>query len=1329
MKKKAKRILSYFMMIVMFVFLFSGVNITNASANERFSTENGYLEYRVKDNNEITITDYSGTDEELSIPSKIDGKSVTSIGERAFQYCDMLKNITIPDSLTSIDSYAFDGCSDLENIRIPNSVTKIGDRAFRDCNSLTNIIIPNSIRKIDKDTFLGCSKLTEIVIPDSVTSIDHGAFSYCTSLKNIKISNSLTSIGSDAFYCCENITNLTIPNSVKDINSRAFWGCISLRSITIPDSVEVINSETFRYCESLTNIVIPNSVTSIGLDVFAGCTSLTSITIPDSVTNMGSGIFSYCTNLRNITISNSISSIESCAFYGCTSLTSIIIPNSVKYLGSCAFYNCKDLEEIILSKSMNCISEMVFQNCTNLMKITIPNSVTKIGNQAFYNCNNLTNLTIPNSVTSIGDNAFARCYNLTISGYKNSYAETYAKENSIPFEEITSSNLSISSFTASKQSPQYTGTSVKLTTQASGGIGSLQYKYYRYLNGNYATIKDWSTTNNVTITPTTEGTYDLWVAVKDSEGTIIKKNIKFTFDKALGINSFTTDKVSPQYVGTSVKLTTQASGGIGTLQYKYYRYLNGSYATIKDWSTTNNVTITPSTEGTYDLWVAVKDSEGTMIKKNIKFTFDKALGINSFIADKVSPQYTKTSVKLTVQAVGGKGTKQYKYYRYLNGIYKDIKDWSTTNNVTINPSTTGTYDLWVAVKDETGKIVKKNISFTFTKPLGISSMTTDKQSPQYTGTSVKLTTQASGGIGSLQYKYYSYLNGSYATIKDWSTTNNVTITPSTEGTYDLWVAVKDSKGTMIKKNIKFIFDKALGINSFTTDKVSPQYVGTSVKLTVQAVGGKGTKEYKYYRYLNGNYADIKDWSTSSSVTIAPKTEGTYDLWVAVKDSTGKIVKKNIKFSFNKVLEVNSLTTDKVSPQYVESSINITAKVSGGIGTLQYRFRVGNPDGTYSIIKDYSTSNTATWKANYIGSKILYVDVKDSRGKIVTKSVNYTIKAKPLEINSFTTDKSSPQYKGSSIKMTASASGGEGTLQYRFRAGNPDGSYSVVKDYSTTNTVVWTANYSGSKILYVDVKDSKGSVVTKSINYSIKEKPVINSFTTDKNSPQNLGTTIKLTANVSGGANLQYKFSVQGEDGNTITLKDYSSSNTYNWTPSKDGNQTLYVDVKDSLGVTLRKSINYNIIFVCKVNTEDFRKAVGDEMYRLVNEHRNNNGVASFTVDSVMEECAYDKSKHMSDNNYFSHDYNGKYWWDMYPEKYANWSNLGENIVLSSTDPNKVYTREECKEIAEDLFTAWKNSPGHNANMLNSSFKQIGFGIYVNSSGKVYATQEFITRFY
>ena len=185
------------------------------------------------------------------------------------------------------------------------------------------------------------------------------------------------------------------------------------------------------------------------------------------------------------------------------------------------------------------------------------------------------------------------------------------------------SNLSIDSFVANKTSPQIVKTEVTLTTKVSGVTGTAQYKFYRYLNGNYAVIKEWSANNTVTIAPSTVGTYDLWVAVKDSSGNMIKKNITFEFKNqvSLGISSFTTDKESPQKVGTVVKLTANASGVNGTAQYKFYRYLNGNYAVIKEWSTNNTVTITPSTTGTYDLWVAVKDSSGNIVRKNVNFVF------------------------------------------------------------------------------------------------------------------------------------------------------------------------------------------------------------------------------------------------------------------------------------------------------------------------------------------------------------------------------------------------------------------------------------------------------------------------------------------------------------------------------------------------------------------------------------------------------------------------------------------------------------------------------------------------------------------------------------
>ncbi len=130
-------------------------------------------------------------DTKVSIPKRMEGLKVTSIGKSAFRNCDLLTSITIPEGVTSLGDYAFYYCSNLTSIMISESVTGIGSYAFRDCSSLTSITIPKGVTGIGTCTFDGCSSLTSISVPYTVTSIADYALSDCESLTSISYTGTI----------------------------------------------------------------------------------------------------------------------------------------------------------------------------------------------------------------------------------------------------------------------------------------------------------------------------------------------------------------------------------------------------------------------------------------------------------------------------------------------------------------------------------------------------------------------------------------------------------------------------------------------------------------------------------------------------------------------------------------------------------------------------------------------------------------------------------------------------------------------------------------------------------------------------------------------------------------------------------------------------------------------------------------------------------------------------------------------------------------------------------------------------------------------------------
>lgn len=195
----------------------------------------GNLKYTVNaDGESVTVSDTSGNPTQLNIES-----SISSNG----------RNYTV----TEIATWAFNKCNTLTEVTLPNTVDEIGYQAFFNCSNLTNVTIPEGVTKIGQAAFYGCSQLTSITIPSTITDMDT-AFSGNTALSQVTLTNGIPKISSHAFERCTELREIKVPISVDEICPFAFNGCTGLTSVTLEKGINIINSNAFKDCTELNDV-------------------------------------------------------------------------------------------------------------------------------------------------------------------------------------------------------------------------------------------------------------------------------------------------------------------------------------------------------------------------------------------------------------------------------------------------------------------------------------------------------------------------------------------------------------------------------------------------------------------------------------------------------------------------------------------------------------------------------------------------------------------------------------------------------------------------------------------------------------------------------------------------------------------------------------------------------------------------------------------------------------------------------------------------------------------------------------------------------------------
>lgn len=410
--------------------------------------------YKVLDDGTIEILSYKGHRRFITIPEKIDGRQVSSIGSGAFRGSKNLRQVNLPEGLVKIGTEAFAYNANFTKAEIPASVEEIGSGAYSGNPRMRTVTFAKNskLKNIGRDAFSNLP-ITKITIPASVIFIAPNAFAnnvlmldyiveegnanYCAEdgvlfnkektcieaypvgrTVDYRIPDSVTTIASSAFnyYTTESFSNTGVCtidlNNVTTFNSEAFRNS-SLTSIDLSNMTN-IGSKSFSACYNLSKVVLGDKLTSLGMSSFSQCYDLTEIVIPSGIKELEEKVFAS-TGLTSITFESPsvLAKIGPSALSG-TRLTSITIPSTVKEIANGAFADAIFLSEVNfeIGNQLETIGITAFAKTFSLKTITLPETVRSLGDYAFQN-SALQNIRIPAGLTSLGKNPFVDCADLS----------------------------------------------------------------------------------------------------------------------------------------------------------------------------------------------------------------------------------------------------------------------------------------------------------------------------------------------------------------------------------------------------------------------------------------------------------------------------------------------------------------------------------------------------------------------------------------------------------------------------------------------------------------------------------------------------------------------------------------------------------------------------------------------------------------------------------------------------------------------------------------------------------------------------------------------------
>ena len=396
-------------------------------------------------------------------------------------------------------------------------------------------------------------------------------------------------------------------------------------------------------------------------------------------------------------------------------------------------------------------------------------------------------------------------------------------------------------------------------------------------------------------------------------------------------------------------------------------------------------------------------------------------------------------------------------------------------------------------------------------------------------------------------------------------------------------------------------------SAYLTDKSEPKAkvtlssysIDKGKSVTIRCSATEGTAPYQYQIDVKhssaSGYTTIKGFSTSAYKTWKPALTGSYTVRLTVKDATGATSTDAHTLKVNAVIPaLKNTSTLSVSTLTLGGAVRINCSATGGVKPYKYTVMIKkSSDKYYKTIKTESTVATKAYKPTSAGIYYILVKVKDSRGKIASKTLTLTVKAKtvlPLENKSSIS--ATVIETGKAVKLTHAASGGTKAYKYAvYYRKSTSKYYTTLRKASTLTSSAFKPTSAGIYYIKVKAYDSKGKTADKVFKLTVKA-PLKLSATISAKAIE-LGKYVTVKANATGGA-ASYKYAFYYKSASSkyySAVRNYSTAKTANIKPKGTGKYNILVRVKDAKGKMVGKTFTITVSAPLKNNSTISAKAI------------------------------------------------------------------------------------------------------------------------------------------